>query len=609
MPMRGAPSLFPPIDPLLNTRVDPPTYGWPQLSTLALYNKTRELRRLLKRESPNSIGLDGRTPLHIAALAGDNVEVATLLLAAGANPSATTRRGDTPLQYAERFGRLRLAALLRGAKEPRERRAGSNIVPPPEIPSIVNTSTAPTPTPLRCCIHSCHGRGQCLDGSCACPNGDADDVDCGLVGTAAPPPRANALSHCPHGRRHGIFIGGDGLRISAQKRSNPRARHGGFAPDCARTLVTTLDATMHGVYAPLDAFLLRLLDDPSVRSPSAECAQAVWHPLFGHRLYHNTDEMLKWRLKAALSGERARREASAIAAGGSSSSSELLPPVVHLHEEHQDIGHCGSPMGVYHPGDVILTYWGDLECPPLDASLIVLPGGVRHAPRLSRSDTLWRPIDTELVKVAKRAYAAERIHAPRRLTLFFKGSTREDKVPPEIREACFRLDRKTDDKRCRDGLYSLGIRQAVKLHIGHDPILRFNPNVTREVLEGGEKVSYQAELLRSQFCLSAPGMGFGVRLIDYVAAACIPVVIRPGKLRLPFEPDLDYDEFAVSIPFAEIGTLPKRLREMSEAVLRQKRERLKEVHTLFLWDHAYGKAYETAREHVMRRLNATTRAN
>ena len=48
---------------------------------------------------------------------------------------------------------------------------------------------------------------------------------------------------------------------------------------------------------------------------------------------------------------------------------------------------------------------------------------------------------------------------------------------------------------------------------------------------------------------------------------------------------------------------------MSEAVLRQKRERLKEVHTLFLWDHAYGKAYETAREHVMRRLNATTRAN
>ena len=63
MPMRAAPSLFPPIDPLLNTRVDPPTYGWPQLSTLALYNKTRELRRLLKRESPNSIGLDGRTPL------------------------------------------------------------------------------------------------------------------------------------------------------------------------------------------------------------------------------------------------------------------------------------------------------------------------------------------------------------------------------------------------------------------------------------------------------------------------------------------------------------------------------------------------------------------
>ena len=56
---------FPPLDPLLNARVDPPSYGWSRAATHAYFNQTVQLARLLKRESPNTPGVDGRTALHV----------------------------------------------------------------------------------------------------------------------------------------------------------------------------------------------------------------------------------------------------------------------------------------------------------------------------------------------------------------------------------------------------------------------------------------------------------------------------------------------------------------------------------------------------------------
>ena len=116
---------------------------------------------------------------------------------------------------------------------------------------------------------------------------------------------------------------------------------------------------------------------------------------------------------------------------------------------------------------------------------------------------------------------------------------------------------------------------------------------------------YMRALQDSEFCLTSPGMGFGVRIVDYVAAACIPVVIRPGQLLMPHEPDLDYDGFAVSVPFSEIASLPALLGGLSEAAIRAKRERLRQVHKMFLWDEKYGTAYETVRDALARQLAAT----
>ena len=145
----------------------------------------------------------------------------------------------------------------------------------------------------------------------------------------------------------------------------------------------------------------------------------------------------------------------------------------------------------------------------------------------------------------------------------------------------------------------MGIRQMVRREIGDHPLVRFNVNAS-----AGAK-SYGQELLSNQWCLTAPGMGFGVRIVDYVASGCIPVVVRPGRLSLPYEPDLDYGGFAVSVRFDQIASLPALLDGMSDEQIRRKRERLREVHRLFIWDEEYGRAYEYTRELTLRRLNAT----
>ena len=168
----------------------------------------------------------------------------------------------------------------------------------------------------------------------------------------------------------------------------------------------------------------------------------------------------------------------------------------HIHEEHQDMGSCGSPSGFMRPGDISLTHWGMADCIPSDTTMIVVPPGVRRSPKLKRTDSRWVAVDPELVSTAKRAYAPDRIHSPRVRQLFFRGSTREDKIPPEVASACLRLNRSTDDRRCIDGFYSLGIRQMVKALIGRHQMVSF-------MLSSEAQWSYHHNLLTSEF--TSPG--------------------------------------------------------------------------------------------------------
>lgn len=516
------------------------------------------------------------------------------------------------------------SSARRGMQRSRQRRAasggGNNFT------RWIRHLNASAHSPQQCCLHSCHGRGRCIGGLCSCDGSSlADGIDCGLEPPleppSAPPSRSsNVAGSCPKVRRHGIFVGTRGLRVSAMLPSRAGRVTGARSADCATTPVRTIDTDANGIYAPLDVFLVRLLTDASFRAPSPACAQAEWHPVFARRLSGNLDVHLKARLQARLATQRLATHstlgASASAAATTATTNAAptgwltgggpVPSLPWLHEEPLDIGPCNTPPAVYERGDVLLTYWGDTACLPPGVSAVVLPGGLRHSLTISRaakSGGLWRASDVELADQAKVAYAASRLHAPRRRVLFFRGATNEHLADAATAAACFRPNR-TDS--CR-GVYSLGIRQAARISMGAHPIA--------DISRGRMPVHvYMKTLRESEFCLSAPGFGFGVRIVDYVAAACIPVVVRPfapasgEHLLLPLEPDLDYTEFAVVIPFAQLAALPALLQNMSAVTIRWKRERMAQVHRRFLWDHEYGEAYEAVREALERRLNGRARA-
>ena len=335
----------------------------------------------------------------------------------------------------------------------------------------------------------------------------------------------------------------------------------------------------------------------------------MWHPLYARRLFRNTDAPLKLRLRARLSTAR-------WAQGRQS-------PRRWIHEDPQDLGACGSPASHFAPEDVLLTHWG--RCVPRDASVVVLPGGVRHSLVLRRTPTRWISTDAELVKAAMRVYRDERLHKPRRRVLHFRGAAREDETSPDVADACFRPDRAEGRQQCEE-LYSMGVRQTVRRtskppkgsnphdarltprEIGearvHTPLWAVGTHPMVNFVAG--KIAtpdYLGELEESEFCLAAPVAGFGVRIVDYAATGCLPVVVRTGQLLMPHEPSLDYDSFAVSVPFREIAQLPGILANLSDAEVRRRRERLRDVHRRFLWDEAYGTAYESIREALLTSLN------
>lgn len=148
------------------------------------------------------------------------------------------------------------------------------------------------------------------------------------------------------------------------------------------------------------------------------------------------------------------------------------------------------------------------------------------------------------------------------------------------------------------GIYSMGIRQAVHQTLGSRADLHDLVDLGRPGERALSTAAYHRTLRSVQWCLTAPGYGFGARIVDYLACGCIPVVVRPARtlrVLLPFEPELDYDAFGIVLPFEDLPSLPELLRGMPEATLRAKRHRLKELHRDFLWDDAYGRAFEAVR--------------
>ena len=264
------------------------------------------------------------------------------------------------------------------------------------------------------------------------------------------------------------------------------------------------------------------------------------------------------------------------------------------------MGSCGSPSGFMRPGDISLTHWGMADCIPSDTTMIVVPPGVRRSPKLKRTDSRWVAVDPELVSTAKR-HTPDRIHSPRVRQLFFRGSTREDKISPEVASACLRLNRSTDDRRCIDGFYSLGIRQMVKALIGRHQMVSFNAVLPKP------NGSYHHNLLTSEFCLTSPGWALVFASSTTSLRAASPLSCGRDHYACPWSLSWITPVSGWWCAFHDIPRLPHIIERMSIEEIRTKRERLRDVHKKFIWDEEYGEAYETVRDYLMREIGIAAR--
>ena len=111
------------------------------------------------------------------------------------------------------------------------------------------------------------------------------------------------------------------------------------------------------------------------------------------------------------------------------------------------------------------------------------------------------------------------------------------------------------------------------------------------------RVTYREALLSTEYCLVATGNGFGVRLIDYMASGCIPVMLSSG-VWYPYEQPSEggarvrYQDFAHVFPMEEAHTVVDMLQAESDGERARRRAAMREHYRKFLWDEQHGTAYE-----------------
>ncbi|EFJ44781.1 acetylglucosaminyltransferase [Volvox carteri f. nagariensis] len=83
---------------------------------------------------------------------------------------------------------------------------------------------------------------------------------------------------------------------------------------------------------------------------------------------------------------------------------------------------------------------------------------------------------------------------------------------------------------------------------------------TRPDYSGGVR---QLDISSHKFCLAPLGGGHGKRQVLVSLMGCVPVLIGNGVLQ-PFEPEIDWSRFSVSVPEADIPDLPRILANISD---------------------------------------------
>ncbi|KAG1661030.1 hypothetical protein FOA52_005345 [Chlamydomonas sp. UWO 241] len=128
--------------------------------------------------------------------------------------------------------------------------------------------------------------------------------------------------------------------------------------------------------------------------------------------------------------------------------------------------------------------------------------------------------------------------------------------------------------------YSNGVRQRLyKLWLDNDWKTKHNVWIGDRHDVPGE---YSDMLARSKFCLVAPGDGWSGRVEDSILHGCVPVVIMDGA-HVVFETILDWPQFSIKIPEADINRTIEILLDVKPRRLRSMQAHLARVWNRFRW--------------------------
>ncbi|GIL72460.1 hypothetical protein Vretifemale_2822 [Volvox reticuliferus] len=143
-------------------------------------------------------------------------------------------------------------------------------------------------------------------------------------------------------------------------------------------------------------------------------------------------------------------------------------------------------------------------------------------------------------------------HKERTRGLFFAGRICGDGKAPH-------------EGRCDDtkSSFSGNIRQRVSMH---------HWNRTGWTVANHVK-AYTSALSSHTFCLSPSGGGYGRRSVQALIMGCVPVLLGDG-LHQPFEPEVDWSQFAVRVPEEDIPHLHHVLEAINESKIEELQGRL-----------------------------------
>ena len=126
--------------------------------------------------------------------------------------------------------------------------------------------------------------------------------------------------------------------------------------------------------------------------------------------------------------------------------------------------------------------------------------------------------------------------------------------------------------------YARGIRHRLRAAFAKKPGWR---------LVGKAGAAYSKDLSQSEFCIVPPGGdGWSSRVDDSVRHGCIPVIVM-DNVHMPFETGLNYSEFSVRVPEAQVEEMDAILRSVSRERRAAMRAAMRRLWTRFIYTRSF----------------------